>query len=323
VDRQESEAVDVEKLEAEDGLRAAGSAEDDRPKTLAHMHTVGMTEFDKMASKTRTSVTQESMPRRRCCGLLPPKVAVFEPTIVVLRHSERKDYVDKTYKTSPEGQAWPVDAPLTERGIELAAEVAQELAVLHETACFAAIATSPYRRCMETAAQVAKALKLPVTIDQELGEVRDREMPKDHPAHRSPKQLVEMAEQLELDVLNPFLEDEGEGFGEGYKVFGKEPDWPETLDGAKLRYNVRIENYIEQSQKHQRNFILVTHADAVAAVLGVFQRGCADVQSMDFCARVVAVKNKKQGKKCQGARARSLQPEVDRDAQGDRCRSIF
>merc|ERR1712228_978237 len=100
-----------------------------------------------------------------------------------------------------------------------------------------------------------------------------------------------MAENLELDVLNPFLEDEG-GPGEGYKVFGKKPRWPETLEDAKQRYCVRIENYIEQSQKHQRNFILVTHADAVAAVLAVFQRGLADIESMDFCARVIAQRNK-------------------------------
>merc|ERR1719321_1614996 len=73
-------------------------------------------------------------------------------------------------------------------------------------------------------------------------------------------------------------------------MFGKQPKWPETLEGAKQRYAVRVQNYIEQSEKNERNFIVCTHADCVAAVLVIFERGQADVQSMDFCARVIARK---------------------------------
>merc|ERR1712194_446226 len=38
----------------------------------------------------------------------------------------------------------------------------------------------------------------------------------------------------------------------------------------------------------RQNMIIVTHADAVAAALVMFERGGADVQNMGFCARIIA-----------------------------------
>jgi len=227
-----------------------------------------------------------------CCGLFGRRggSSTFKQNFVVLRHSERRDYVDPTYKTSEEGQAWPHDAPLTPEGVKLAKDVAEELAKLHEKAQFVTIACSPYRRCMETAAEVAARLRLPVVIDQEIGEVRDRTMPQDHIAHRSTVELNAMAKDLKLRLVNPILEDGG------VKIFGKPPQWPETLEDAKNRYVVRMETYIRKSAEEQQNMIIVTHADAVAAALVMFERGGADVQNMGFCARVIASRDVKDTK---------------------------
>lgn len=220
-----------------------------------------------------------------CCGFLSGKkksgAPTFDQTLVVLRHSERKDYVDKTYKTSEEGLKWPHDAPLTERGHELAAEVAKELLELHKTAKFVALAVSPYRRCVETAAAVAKLLNLPVIVDQELGEVWGREMPQEPNPFRLGAPLRELVESTGIKDANPTVDG-------GIKLFGKPGKWPETLDDAKTRYLVRIETYIEESLKSEKNYILVTHADAVAAALQMFEHGNADVQTLDFCARLTA-----------------------------------
>merc|ERR1711865_686711 len=68
------------------------------------------------------------------------------------------------------------------------------------------------------------------------------------------------------------------------------PVWPETLEDAEKRYVIRIENYIEQSAETRQNFVLVTHADAVAAALQLFERGNADIESMEFCARCTATR---------------------------------
>lgn len=221
-----------------------------------------------------------------CCGFIrQKKQPKFKQTLVICRHSERADYVNPEWIKTEEGIAWPHDAPLTDRGHELARSVAEEIKLLHQEMHFTAIACSPYRRCLETAAAVAAALKLPVVVDQELGEVWDRDMPKEPRPYRSDIDLVGMVESLGMKHLNPILADGG------MKLFGKPPQYPETLEKAKSRYIVRIETYINQSANTERNFVLVTHADAVAAALQMFQRGNADVQNLDFCARIIAKRN--------------------------------
>lgn len=215
----------------------------------------------------------------------------FKQTFVVLRHSERKDYVDPTYKSSEEGLTWPHDAPLTEEGIKLAKQVADELYEVHQKANFFMIACSPYRRCLETAAEVARKLQLPVVIDQEIGEVRAREMPKECVAHRVKEEMQNLVKGLDMKIMNPAT-DEGH-----IKVFGKVPTWPETLEDAKDRYIVRMETYIRKGAEEKQNMIMVTHADAVVAALTMFERGGVDVQSMGFCARVIATRDVKESKK--------------------------
>jgi len=235
-------------------------------------------------------------PNKGPCGCLrrakadPP----FQQTLVILRHSERQDRVDPGYHDSEEGKAWPHDAPLTRgHGIDLAQRVAKELAEINKEANFHVIACSPYKRCMETAAEVAKVIGVPVLVDQEIGEVRDRTQPETPSPHRSALELKTMAQDLQVKTLNPILEDGS------LKMFGKPPTWPETLDDAKNRYIVRIETYIRQSMETKQNMIIVTHADAVAAALVMFERGGADVQKMDFCARIIARRSLKQEKKGQ------------------------
>lgn len=222
-----------------------------------------------------------------CCGFLrrprsAPEQLEFRPTVVLLRHSERLDYVDKNYKETEEGKEFPHDAPLTQPGWKMAEEAADDLAKLHnEGLMFAAVATSPYRRCVETAAVIAKRLNVPIVLDQEIGEVWEKKMG-DKP-WRSPSELKKLLNDLMVPkVLNPLL---GDG---GYKLFGKVPQYPETLEKARNRMVVRFETYIRQSEELEHNFILCTHADGMAAACGMFERGCADVTRMDFCSRIIA-----------------------------------
>jgi len=207
----------------------------------------------------------------------------FLQTIVILRHSERWDQMDpEGFKKSEEGQQWPFDTRLTEEGVKLARKVAEELATLHCQVQFTGCVTSPYRRCMQTAAEVAKRCNLPVMIDQELGEVWEEAMPQARPPHRSPKELQQMAADLGITVQNPLLP---EG---GYKLFGHPPQkWPETLEQGHKRCMVRVEYYIDQSTNTKQNFIIVSHAPAVAALTDIFQRGACDISKLEYCARVV------------------------------------
>jgi len=230
------------------------------------------------------------------CGcLFKKRIPPFQQTLVLLRHSERQDYVDPTYKESPEGIAWPNDAPLTKAGFKLAAKVSKELLALHLEVNFAAVIVSPFRRCLETAAEVSRRLKIPTMIDQEIGEVWDPKMPKiPHPCRKG-LELKELAARCKLQPVNPFLDDGG------IKCYGKEPNYPETLEDARRRFTIRTETYIQRSAETKQNFILCTHADCVAAVLAMFERGNADIKEMDFCARIIARRTVEASKKASEA----------------------
>lgn len=222
-----------------------------------------------------------------CCGFgRRKKGGPFQQTIVIIRHSERVDHMDPAgYLASAEGKEWPFDTPITEgRGVDIAKNVAQEMLDLHKTAKFGMIACSPYRRCMQTAAEVAKLLHLPVALDEEVGEVWEENFPKESPPHRSPVQLQELASSLGLNVVNPVLP---EG---GLKLFGKHGTWPETIEQGHKRCIVRVETYIEQSVTNRMNYIIISHAAAVAAMFDLFQRGQCDVQKLEYCARVIATR---------------------------------
>jgi len=235
-----------------------------------------------LCKTSRAPIDEPVAEARSCCSCLRrrPPPTTFQQCLVMLRHSERLDYVDKDYKESEEGRAWPHDAPLTSRGVELARAVAGELLTLQQASAFSAVASSPYRRCLETAAEVCKKLDIPLVVDQELGEVWDRSMSMDPEPWRSSLELAALVGQLGVEVLNPPTNDGS------LKVFGRPPTWPETLSSAKDRYVVRTQTYIEKSALTEQNFILVTHADALAAALQIFERGFADIHKIDFCARL-------------------------------------
>jgi len=208
---------------------------------------------------------------------------VFEQTLVMLRHSERLDQMDpEGYKNSEMGQKFPFDGPLTKAGVQLAAKVAQDLKKLHDQVGFAMIACSPYLRCLETAAEVSKLLDIPIMMDQELGEVWEKAMPKSAPPHRSPAELGQVAMDLNIQVANPMMDG-------ALKLFGKPPlRHPEDLEAGHKRYLVRIDNYIRLSAKTKQNFILVGHAAAVAATLNIFERGIAEMEKTEYCAYIIA-----------------------------------
>jgi broad specificity phosphatase PhoE len=236
----------------------------------------------------------------------------FTQTIVILRHSERLDHVlGDDYKSTPQGKAWPFDTPLTDKGIQIAKETAKALAQVHHRANFACVVSSPYHRCMQTAAEVCHLLNLPMMIDQEMGEVWEEQMPSDKPPHRSPVQLKEMAKELGLTVKNPDLP---EG---GYKLFGKPPQkHPESVSDGHKRHLVRVQYYIEQSSKTQQNFLICSHAPAVAALADIFNRGNVNIEKLEYCAYVVADRKAKETTSTKASGADVYKDEWDVEANG-------
>jgi len=237
----------------------------------------------------RTTSGYRGKTRCGCCPFLPKKKQdkPFNQTLVIVRHSERLDHVDTSYKETDEGRLWPFDTPLTENGIRLARSVGAELAEVHKQAQFTMIASSPYRRCLQTTAEIAKVLNIPVVIDQEIGEVWSEDMPSEFPPHRSPMELLEMTKTLGIQIRNPKLPQGG------IKLFGKPPKWPETIKDGHHRCIVRTNTYVQQSAQNLQNFIICSHAPAVAAMCDIFQRGVCDVSKLEYCARVIACRQLK------------------------------
>jgi len=206
-----------------------------------------------------------------------------ETCMILMRHSERLDHVDPQYRRSSAGSVFPFDAPITaERGVAIAKKAAQKVASVRAKAPFIAVATSPYRRCVETAAEVAKLMNLPIILDQELGEVWGACMPPVPNPWRRPLELEKMISKLGVRCLNP-LDEHG-----GILVYGRAPSWPEELEVAHGRFIVRVQRYLHMSAKSQKNFIIVTHADCVAAAMIKFERHTVNPVGMDYCATVIA-----------------------------------
>jgi len=222
----------------------------------------------------------------RCCNFAFWKSPVLDQTFVILRHSIRLDYVDPDYASSAEGCAWPVDAPLSPDGVALAQEVAEELSSIHKDVGFGMIVTSPYLRCMETARECAKRLDLDVLVDQELGEFRNKDMPKEV-AHRSPAELAALADEWGIKLRNRKYNNGG------FRMSGSCPKWGETLEAAHARWIRRIEKYILASRPNHCQIIFVTHADALHATINMLGRGSKVVREIDFCAMLVATRSDK------------------------------
>merc|ERR1712070_713735 len=122
-----------------------------------------------------------------------------------------------------------------------------------------------------------------VLIDQELQEVWDADMPKERPPHRSPKELEVMAKELGIEVKNPTLEDGG------IRLFGKVPaSYPEVTKDGRQRSLVRVEYYVQESEKNKQNYIIVGHAPAIAAMAQIFEHDQIVIEKLEYCATVIA-----------------------------------
>lgn len=162
--------------------------------------------------------------------------------------------------------------------------MALELQEAHKRAGFSVLVSSPYRRCLQTAAEVARLLGLPVIIDQEIGDVWDEAALGDRPAHRSSVGLQGMTRAMGIRVLNPMLP---EG---GLKLYGQRPASGETVAMARKRSLVRMQTYIEQSAARQQNLIFVSHLPAVTAMFDMCLSGKLLVDRLDTCCRVMATR---------------------------------
>lgn len=176
----------------------------------------------------------------------------------VVRHEERADALDaafvqgKHWCKTEDFTRWPSDPPLSDKGLELAEVLGHRLQALvkERGSDVHIVLSSPYHRCIQTATAICQLLgnHVPLLVDFSLGEVFGPCVLGDS----EPKfPYVRFRDSQPRNV----------------KTAGSWPAWPEKLEEARLRLGNRIVRYIRRSSSKNRNFIVVTHGDGVAAAL--------------------------------------------------------
>eukprot|EP00746_Dinoflagellata_sp_MGD_P016339 gnl/MRDRNA2_/MRDRNA2_136834_c0_seq1.p1 gnl/MRDRNA2_/MRDRNA2_136834_c0~~gnl/MRDRNA2_/MRDRNA2_136834_c0_seq1.p1 ORF type:complete len:617 (+),score=116.61 gnl/MRDRNA2_/MRDRNA2_136834_c0_seq1:157-2007(+) len=228
---------------------------------------------------SKTSLTSHGSWRR----FLPRwrKRSLPQQLCAVVRHGERADTVFEKngWCHSEDFKLHPNDPPLTTAGKKQAKRVGE---ILHrrmsDGTSFHIVVTSPYLRCVQTAIEICCALgrDVPLLVDYEMGEIYGPDTMGDiQPNRRSWEYLSNYCAQHDVKVRR--------------RPIGKWPEWPEMLRNARARYANRYLKYVQRSLKVRRNFVLVTHGDAVAAALTVMPSSKDKyIEGVDFCGFFIA-----------------------------------
>lgn len=104
-----------------------------------------------------------------CSDLAPANPAASAQSVFLVRHGVRADECPKS-KWRPTAHAKRYDTPITDEGkVHARQHAAQYLSEFHSQKPFHCVYTSPFRRCVETAAEIATELQLPIKIVMSLG----------------------------------------------------------------------------------------------------------------------------------------------------------
>jgi broad specificity phosphatase PhoE len=214
----------------------------------------------------------------RDLGEVPP--GIYRQHFAVVRHGHRKDQ-DKAsrWRESEEAKLHPYDSPLTDEGIQAAKKVGRNLLAGQDVANWKLVISSPYLRCIQTAAEIARIVKVPVVLDVEFGEVFDDVyMPKSAGKlqYRNPVEIQEIVKKDYEDV-EFILNQNGQP-----RLFGQPPKWPESFPGAQVRFLERFEATSIKMIEKEQNAIVVSHGDAVMILLALLHPR-VDLKKIDYC----------------------------------------
>eukprot|EP00659_Diplonema_papillatum_P010131 gene10131-15575_t len=91
--------------------------------------------------------------------------------VYVVRHGHRIDDFDPDWKSDK-----MYDPPLTQEGVEAAGLLGREFSSMHVSKQPRLVVSSPFTRCLQTAAAIAKTLGIStIHVHHQLGEIHSRE----------------------------------------------------------------------------------------------------------------------------------------------------
>eukprot|EP00438_Fugacium_kawagutii_P016517 Skav222455 [mRNA] locus=scaffold3319:96817:99986:+ [translate_table: standard] len=169
---------------------------------------------------------------------------------------------------------FPFDPPITAEGVQQAKRLADDLK--RQLVSLDVIISSPYLRCLQTAEILAEEFDVLVLLD---GEVLGPAAFESQPTGRRP--LAQLGSVCRRGRIK------------AGRTLGKEPQWPETLNNARIRrghlYAKRFLDYLKRSRHTKKSCILVTHGHMLqtcASVLPATQH--LKVTGVDYVAALVA-----------------------------------
>eukprot|EP00438_Fugacium_kawagutii_P014098 Skav211547 [mRNA] locus=scaffold871:73636:79434:- [translate_table: standard] len=270
---------------------------------------------------------------RQTTDLCLEQLVVTKPSgpataVAVVRHAERADNMQAfdAWGCSQDAADFPHDPPITAAGAQRVkglrvlrrqagvdswrVEQAEHLAHDLETQemKFDVIVSSPFLRCLQTALILAKKFDTHVLIDQELGEVMGPPVFETEPP-LPPRPWSNLEKTLKESEASSNVHS---ALRAG-RYMGKQPQWAETLQQARLRYVKRYLDYLRRSRHTKRSFLLVTHGHMVQA--------CATVVSVDYCGAAVAGFHKLVKEIKDGHGEAASFPADDVDLSGTPCES--
>ena len=204
--------------------------------------------------------------------------------LAVCRHAERADDMGALIQGMPwclmqDSKQWPYDPPLSDAGLAASEQLGVKLhrAVCELGAELNVVITSPYLRCVQTAACICKAFgkRTKLLIDNSLGEIYGPCIMQDEEPASPVRPLQQSAD---------FCHSQGVTTLEVRKILGKWPVWPETLKGARQRFAARFVDYVKRGYAVHRNFMIVSHADCVGGALALIPCGTCrnNVEKVNF-----------------------------------------
>eukprot|EP00927_Polykrikos_kofoidii_P049361 TRINITY_DN43427_c0_g1_i1.p1 TRINITY_DN43427_c0_g1~~TRINITY_DN43427_c0_g1_i1.p1 ORF type:complete len:436 (-),score=58.95 TRINITY_DN43427_c0_g1_i1:97-1404(-) len=207
--------------------------------------------------------------RRRvhlCCG--------------VIRHGERADdnwcSGDGVWTLSEDFRRFPVDPPLSDVGMQQTGEIASVVrAFVDEGEEFHSIVCSPYFRCLQTAVGICLELgpQCHILVDYSLGETFGPPlMGQDGPPASVVRPMSDAVAYCQSRGVrcNPV-------------ALGQWPTWPEYTRAARRRFANAFLGYVASCAEAQQNFLVVAHADCVAAALAIMPpQGGRVAQRVDY-----------------------------------------
>lgn len=202
---------------------------------------------------------------RGCCALA--EYYMLDQAVAVVRHAERLDQTPEWW-TYPGREAWPNDTPLAQVGHVQAAEVGEKLfeKAEAENRPWQLIVSSPYLRCAQSASHIGRRLRLPVRLDQDLGEVFDEELSADGTQQNRTTEELDAYLKRDFPDVEYLRDEEGQ-----LQIRGTLPRHPEALRTARLRFCHKVQLLVQRASAMLSSIIVVTHADALAASVSLLR----------------------------------------------------